>query len=65
MQSLSVASHQAAVKVLKKQLGISKERANVMLLTAVHRVPGGMDENKRNCIVRSSSLMTSYRKGLH
>ena len=41
----------------EKQLGISKERANVMLLTAVHRLPGGMDENKRNCIVRFSSLM--------
>ena len=41
----------------EKQLGISKERANVMLLTAVHRLPGRMDENKRNCIVRFSSLM--------
>lgn len=41
----------------EKQLGISNERANVMLLTAVHRLPGGMDENKRNCIVRFSSLM--------
>jgi hypothetical protein len=33
----------------EKQLGISNERANVMLLTAVHCLPGGMDENKRNC----------------
>ena len=41
----------------EKQLGISNERANVMLLTAVHRLLGGMDENKRNCIVRFSSLM--------
>ena len=41
----------------EKQLGISNERANVMLLTAVHRLPGGMDENKRNCIVCFSSLM--------
>jgi hypothetical protein len=29
----------------------------VMLLTAVHCLPGGMDENKRNCMVRFSSLM--------
>jgi hypothetical protein len=28
-----------------------------MLLTAVHCLPGGMDENKRNCMVRFSSLM--------
>lgn len=41
----------------EKQLGISNERANVMLLTAVHRLPGGMDENKRHCIVRFRSLM--------
>ena len=30
---------------------------NVMLLTAVHRLAGGMDENKRNCIVCFSNLM--------
>jgi hypothetical protein len=41
----------------EKQLGISNERANVMLLTAVHCLPGGMDENKRNCMVCFSSLM--------
>jgi hypothetical protein len=41
----------------EKQLGISNERVNVMLLTAVHCLPGGMDENKRNCMVRFSSLM--------
>jgi hypothetical protein len=28
-----------------------------MLLIAVHCLPGGMDENKRNCMVRFSSLM--------
>jgi hypothetical protein len=28
-----------------------------MLLTAVHRLPGGMDGNKQNCIVCFSSLM--------
>jgi hypothetical protein len=28
-----------------------------MLLTAVHCLPGGMDENKRNCMVRLSNLM--------
>ena len=38
-------------------MGISNERANVMLLTAVHCLPGGMDENKGNCTVRFSSLM--------
>ena len=41
----------------EKQLGISNERVNVMLLTALHCLPGGMDENKRNCMVRFSSLM--------
>jgi hypothetical protein len=30
---------------------------NVMLLTAVHRLAGGIDENKRNCIVCFSNLM--------
>jgi hypothetical protein len=30
---------------------------NVMLLTAVHRLAGGMDENKRNCIECFSNLM--------
>jgi hypothetical protein len=30
---------------------------NVMLLTAVHRLAGGMDENKRNCIVCFSNLL--------
>jgi hypothetical protein len=40
----------------EKQLGISNERANVMLLTAVHCLPGGMDENKRNCMVRFSLM---------
>ena len=45
------------MRLHEKQLGISNERANVMLLTAVHCLPGGMDENKPNCMVRFSSLM--------
>jgi hypothetical protein len=38
-------------------LSILTDGANVMFLTAVHCLPGGMDENKRNCMVRFSSLM--------
>lgn len=42
---------------LVKQLEFPQERVNAMLFQAVHRLPGGLDKNKRKIIVRFNNLI--------
>ncbi|KAK3108492.1 hypothetical protein FSP39_009141 [Pinctada imbricata] len=50
-------SEKAFRKMLVENLKFEQEYAQSILLQAVHRLPGGKEEGKRNMIVRLNSLM--------